>query len=394
MKQFMFTTKSRVLGLLAATVVLISCNKDLPVATPIVTTPSTNPSIMTLLDGTSFTYLKAAVTRAGLTTALSNTGAIYTFFAPDNAAFNASGIPSIDVINLMPAAQLNAILSYHLVGGQLYFAAGVNDKFPNMYLQSTLLLQAPSAALPPGYRMPICPSRRANTIWANQVPVKQSDIAASNGVMHVVAGLVVPPDSTIAQIVTRDPSYSYLAAAIARADSGAVAPNRLIDVLGNAAANLTVTAPTDLAFQQTLTFVITQALIGQGMDAATALATATALASTPAVFNNPALFGALSARTVAGIVAYHVMGRVSAVPGNNALLGRIFSVNIPAASTPVNTLVVPAPNVGPVPVFMQNTAGTVTVKGLANPTAATVTVANKHCINGVIHRINGVLLPQ
>ncbi len=394
MKPLIFTMKTKVLGLLAGTVLLFSCNKELPVATPITTVPSTNPTIMTLLDGANFTFLKAAVTRAGLNTALANAGNMYTFFAPDNAAFIASGIPSIDVINALPPAQLNAIISYHLVGGGLFFMAGVNDKFPNMYLQSTLLLQAPSAALPPGYRMPLCPSRRATTIWANNIPVKQVDIAASNGVMHVVAGLVMPPDSTIAQIVTRDPSYSYLAAAIARADSGVAAPNRLIDALGNAAANLTLTAPTDLAFQQTLTFVITQALVGQGMDPATALATATALASTPAVFSNPALFPALTATTVRGLVAYHVMGRVSASPTNSALIGRIFSVNIPSTPTPVNTLVVPAPNVGPVPVVMQNTAGTVTVKGLANPAAATVTAANKHAVNGVIHRINGVLLPQ
>lgn len=392
MKQLMFITKTKVLGLFACSVLLFSCNKDLPVATPIVTVPSTNPTIMTLLDGANFSFLKAAVTRAGLNTALGNANNIYTLFAPDNAAFIASGIPSVDVINALPPAQLNAIINYHLVGGQLYYAAGVNDKFPNMYLQSSLLLQAPSAALPPGYRMPLCPSRRANTIWANNIPVKQVDIGASNGVMHVVAGLVMPPDSVIAQIITRDPSYSYLAAAIVRADSGVAAPNRLIDVLGNAAANLTLMAPTDLAFQQTLTFLITQALIGRGMDPATALATATALASSPNVFSNPLLYGALSATTVRGLVAYHTIGRVNLT--SSALVGRIFSVNISAALSPVNTLLVPAPTVGPIPVFMQNTAGTVTVKGLANPAAATVTVANKHAVNGVIHRINGVLFPQ
>ncbi len=394
MKPLMFTMKTKLLGLLAGTIFLFSCNKDLPVATPIVTTPSTLPTIMTLLDGANFSYLKAAVTRAGLSGALANPNNIYTVFAPDNAAFIASGIPSIDVINAMPAAQLNAIISYHMVGGQSFYAAGINDKFPNMYLQSTLLLQAPSAALPPGYRMPITPSRRATTIWANNIPVKQADVAAGNGVVHVVAGLVMPPDSVIAQIITRDPSYSYLAAAVVRADSGVAAPNRLIDALGNASANFTVMAPTDLAFQQTLTFLITQALIAQGMDPATAQATATALASTPAVFSNPALFGALNATTVRGLIAYHVIGRVSANPANSALVGRIFSVNIPSTASPVNTLVVPAPNVGPVPVIIQNTAGTVTVKGMANPTAATVTTANKHAINGVIHRINGVLFPQ
>lgn len=390
----MFTAKAKVLGLLAGTVLLFSCNKDLPVATPIYSVPSTNPTIMALLDGANFSFLKAAVTRAGLSTVLSNANNIYTVFAPDNAAFIASGIPSIDVINTLPPAQLNAIISYHLVGGQLYYAAGVNDKFPNMYLQSTLLLQAPSAALPPGYRMPLCPSRRANTIWANNIPVKQVDITASNGVVHVVAGLVMPPDSVVAQIITRDPSYSYLAAAIVRADSGYTAPNRLIDVLGNAAANLTLMAPTDLAFQQTLTFLITQALIGQGMDPATAQATATALASSPNVFSNPALYGALTATTVRGLVAYHVIGRVSASPTNSSLIGRVFSVNISSTATPVNTLLVPAPNVGPVPVIIQNTAGAVTVKGMANPAAATVTIGNKHAINGVIHRINGVLFPQ
>lgn len=387
--------KLQTAALVSAALLLFSCNKDLPVPQPIVPAPPTGQSVMDIVNGNpNFSFLKAAIDRAGFATVLGTATNVYTVFAPDNAAFQLSGIPSIDAINALPVATLQSILNYHLIGGLRMGAANISERFPNNQLQSMLIVAPPSTALPPGYRMPLGISRRGSNAWANQIPVKQADIQASNGVIHVVAGMIAPPTTTLAQLVSTDASYSYLLAAINRADSGVAAPNRLVDALGNALANFTVMAPTDEAFRNTLTFVITQALIAQGMDPATALATATTLASTPAVFQNPALFGALTAQTVRGIVAYHVIGRVSANPANTSLVGRIFSVNIPAGTTNVNTLVIPAPNVGPVPVAVTNTSGVITVRGLGNPAPASVVNANIHCINGVIHRINGVLLPQ
>jgi uncharacterized surface protein with fasciclin (FAS1) repeats len=400
MKTFLNNWKTHTLALMASGMLLFSCNKDLPEAVPTPYVPPAGSTIMSLLDGPNFTILKAAVTRAGLTTALNTPTNVYTVFAPDDAAFQASGFPSPAVVNLFRPGQLDSVLRYHLIGGQAIGSTQISDRFPNNSMQSMLMVANPSAALPPGYRLQLGVSRRGNNAWANNAAVKQANIQASNGVVHIVDRVIFPPDSTIAQIVANNPSYSYLLAALVRADSGFSAPNRLIDALGNSAANFTLMAPTDLAFQQTLTFLITQALIGQGMDPVTAQATATVLASSPAVFSNPALFGALSATTVRGILAYHVIGRVSANPQNTSLVGRAFGVNIPGVLTDVNTLLVIPPTppstvlIPPIPVKMQNTGGVITVKGLGNATPATVTTADKNTINGVIHRINGVLFPQ
>jgi uncharacterized surface protein with fasciclin (FAS1) repeats len=197
-----------------------------------------------------------------------------------------------------------------------------------------------------------------------------------------------------------DPGLSYLEAAIIRADSGIVATSSssLVGALNNIGANLTVFAPTDAAFQATLTGAIAQALIAQGVPPADALALAGQLASTPDVFKNPALYAALSAQTVRGIVVYHV------------LVSRAFSNNLPTTQTLYKTLLnsaVPAhPGIGLQVVFGNPPspfATAATVKGAANATAANMLInptpepngtSDQHYLNGVIHKIDQVLLPQ
>ena len=353
------------LGLLASCLLLFSCNKDLakPVPTPYV--PPAGSTIMSLLDGANFTLLKAAVTRAGLNTALNTPTNVFTVFAPDDAAFAASGI-SLPVINGLPVATLTSILQYHLIGGQRLAAASIRDQFPNNQMQSMLMIAPPSAQLPPGYRMPLSISRRGTAAWANQIPVKQADVQASNGVIHVVAGMLAPPDSVLAQIMAVDPSYSYLMAAVARADAGPPpgAP-QLAPLLANALANFTVFAPTNEAF----------------IAAYTALGLGAAGPITPQSVN------LLPSATVWGIVAYHVQGF------------RTFSVNLAQGASTINSIL-GGPPTAPPQIFNVTGAG-VQVRGPGNvipgtttPYSANVTVANKHAINGVIHRVDAVLLPQ
>jgi uncharacterized surface protein with fasciclin (FAS1) repeats len=339
---------------------LFSCNKDLPVAVPIVTPPPTGSTIMTLLDAPTFSLLKAAVTRAGLNTALNTPTNVYTVFAPDDAAFALSGI-TLAAINAMTPAQLQSLLSYHLIGGQAYRASNIQEKYPNMYLQSMLLLSPPSASLPPGYRMPLGISRRGAAAWANQIPVKQADVAASNGVVHVVAALLSPPQLVLAQTVGGDPSYSYLLAAVQRADQGPPpgAP-ALLPILSNAAANLTLFAPTN--------------------DAFIALYTALGLGAAGPI--TPASVNLLPSATVWGILAFHVQGV------------RAFSPNLS------NT---PRPSIMGVAQQFNVTANAVQVRGPGNVAStpggpvnffANVTAANINNINGVIHRVDAVLIPQ
>ncbi|MFN8246706.1 MAG: fasciclin domain-containing protein [Ferruginibacter sp.] len=163
-------------------------------------------------------------------------------------------------------------------------------------------------------------------------------------------------------------------------------------------ANFTVFAPTNAAFQTTLTGAIYQALVSLGVPPATALAQAQALASTPAVFSNPLLYGALTAQTVKGIVVYHVLGT------------RAFTNNLPTTQTFVPTLLnsaVPAhPGVGLQATFGVPFVTSATVKGVGNATAANIIInaspltpdpagtSDQHFLNGTIHKIDQVLLPQ
>lgn len=405
--------------------ILSSCNKDLPVAEPITSTPPSGSSIMETLNDPSYSFLKAAVTRAStvtsatgtLSTLLADKSKVFTFFAPDDNAFKASltalGLPAdIGSINFFRPGQLDTIIKYHLIGGQKYTSALINPIAPNLnlYLQSSFLLQAPSATLPPGYRMPIFAGKQGPVVFANNIPVIQPDIAVANGVIHKVAFALLPPSQVLWQRIAADPDLTYLLAAVQRADEGDAAKT-LESALKNAAANLTVFAPTNLAFQQLLTGqitvalipLVTQQLIAGGMDAATAAATApglaqaqaAGLASTPGVFTNPALASVLTPTTVKGIVVYHILGN------------RAFSVNLPGTAANFPTLLnggIPAhPGV-----TLQATLGltgvtAATVKGAANPTASNILInptpapggtSDQLYINGIIHKIDQVLRPQ
>jgi uncharacterized surface protein with fasciclin (FAS1) repeats len=377
--------------------VFVSCNKDLPVAEPITIPAPTGATILEYLADPNYRILNAAVTKAGtnFTNLLSDKSAVFTFFAPDDAAFQRSGVLSIAHLAGFRPGQLDTLLRYHLIGGQMLTSANISSNFPNLQEPTMLALAPPSASLPPGLRMSIFPSKRGSNLFVNNIPITQADIAVANGVVHRVAALVAPPSQFLWNRIDTDPDLTYLKAAIIRADSGAAASSSLQAALQNPAANLTIFAPNNLAFQQILTGQITLALMAQGLPQANAAAAAASLADSSDVFSNPALFSVLTATTVKGIVVYHILG------------ARAFSVNIPTTATSVPTLLnsaIPShPGVSVQAVFGATGVTAATVKGAANPSASNVlinpTPANKgtsdqHYINGVIHIIDQVLRPQ
>ena len=114
-----------------------------------------------------------------------------------------------------------------------------------------------------------------------------------------------------------------------------------------------------------------------------------------AVFSNPALYGALTATTVRGIVVYHIFSNTA------------FTANFPTTPTKYPTLLNTAlpthPGVELAATFTGAFATTATVKGLGNATAANITIngtpapngsSDQFYINGVLHKINQVLIPQ
>ncbi|MDQ6608362.1 MAG: fasciclin domain-containing protein [Bacteroidota bacterium] len=382
----------------SAITLLTSCNKDVETAVPITRSDPAGQSIADVINtDPTFTILKAAVAKAGtsLSTLLADRTGVFTFFAPTDAAFQASGIPSVAALAAFRAGQLDTILRYNLVGGQVLTGAILPSTFPNLQAPSLFALQAPSASLPPGLRMSLFPSKRGTNYWVNNIPLTQTDIQVANGVIHKTAALVIPPSQFLWDRINTDANLTYLKAAIQRADSGVAATSSLQAALSNPAANLTVFAPTNLAFQQLLTGQITQALIAQGVPAATASAQATALASTPAVFTNPALSAVLTPLSIQGLVVYHILGV------------RAFTVNLPTTATAVPTLLnggIPThPGVTVQATFGPTGVTAATVKGLVNSTASNLLInptpapggtSDQLYINGVLHVIDQVLRPQ
>jgi len=343
----------------------------------------------------NYSILKAAVEKAGLMADLSDRNKVFTVFAPNDAAFTLSGIPAA-AISVLPAATIASILQYHIIPGRKLFSSEISTTFPNTEFVTSFILPAPNTN--PLVRFSAFPSKSANGAYLNNVPITATDIDAANGIMHRLYVVNPPPSKFLWDSISTSSDLTYLKAAIIRADSGVAVAGRLQTALSSFGVNLTILAPTNLAFQTLLTGAIYQALVKQGIPAATAFPTAQSLASTPDVFTNPALFGALSAQTVKGIVVYHVLS--SKIPGI-----RTFSVNLPTSETLLKTLLNSAVSIHPGVMAQAKFAGpflaAATFKGLANTTASNVIInplnpfaTDQNYINGSIMKIDQVLLPQ
>ncbi|HET7897984.1 MAG TPA: hypothetical protein VFL47_09950, partial [Flavisolibacter sp.] len=310
-------------------------------------------------------------------------------------SFQLLGIPPAVGINAFRPGQIDTILRYHIVGGQRVLSDTIAKRKPNIQLPTLFQLAPPSASLPPGLRLSVFPSSAVgNSLWVNNIPITAAAVSASNGLIYKTGLALVPPSEMLWDRIAKDPNLTYLKAAIMRADEGSTPATSLQAALQNPAANLTVFAPTDAAFRQILTLQITAALVQQGVPPATALAQATALASTPAVFTNPALASVLTPTNVKGVVVYHLFGF------------RDFSVNIPTTATAyptlLNTAVASHPGVTIQSTFGATGVTAATVKGVANQTASNILInpslgtgtSDQHYVNGVLHFIDQVLLPQ
>ena len=159
-----------------------------PTAAPITTpAPSAVPSasaaamakdiVQTATEAGSFKTLLAAVKAAGLVETLQGTGP-FTVFAPTDAAFAALPAGRLDGLLKDPAA-LKKILLYHVVSGSV-----TSDKVVGLT----------SATSVEG--SPIAISVKDGTVYLNDsAKVVTPDVMASNGVIHVIDKVILPPAS-------------------------------------------------------------------------------------------------------------------------------------------------------------------------------------------------------
>ena len=389
---------------------LFSCNKNVQqfVDPPLPTPPAGLALGETLAARPTDSLYLMLIIKAGLLPVINNKAATFTMFVPDNTAMklfiNAisggavplaapdavfSGFISANI----PMASAVGIVSYN-ISGQALTSANIPASFPNLQYPTIL---NPAPTLSALLRLTTFPSTR-NGAWVNNVPLTAVDLVTANGIIHHTGAVVATPQKFLWDRINTDAALTYLKAAINRADSGTASPGTLQGALLNIGANLTVFAPTDSAFKVALTGAIAKALIGMGVPPSIAVAQATLLASTPAVFSNPALFSVLTAQTVKGIIVYHILGY------------RAFTNNFPVTTTYYPTLLNGAisihPGVGLTATFGMPFVNAATVKGVGNSTAANIIInsspltpepvgtSDQHYLNGVLHKIDQVLLPQ
>ncbi|MBK7077612.1 MAG: fasciclin domain-containing protein [Myxococcales bacterium] len=140
---------------------------------PAATAPATGDIVDTAVGAGSFTTLVAAVQAAGLVDTLKGEGP-FTVFAPTDEAF--AKLPPGTVESLLKdKAKLTAILTYHVVPGRVT-AADVGGLTTATTVQGGALAIDTSAG-----------------VKINDATVVQADVMASNGVIHVIDTVLMPP---------------------------------------------------------------------------------------------------------------------------------------------------------------------------------------------------------
>ena len=121
-----------------------------------------------------FTTLTMLLKRAGLVSALKQPGP-YTVFAPTDAAFKKVPKKTLKAL-LANKAKLKAVLLYHVVSGKVTAADVVK-------LHSAKTLNGKTV------RIHVANS----TVFVNNAKVVKADVMATNGVIHVVNRVLIPP---------------------------------------------------------------------------------------------------------------------------------------------------------------------------------------------------------
>jgi uncharacterized surface protein with fasciclin (FAS1) repeats len=122
----------------------------------------------------SFKTLLALATRAGLADDLASPGPL-TVFAPTDAAFRKVPAATLRKLKANPAL-LKRVLLYHVVAGKVTASKVVA-------LRSAKTLAGPSVRI----------RVTGKTVRINNAKVTSADVAATNGVIHVIDRVLLPP---------------------------------------------------------------------------------------------------------------------------------------------------------------------------------------------------------
>lgn len=222
-------------GLIAAAMMgLSACGGDDDDHPPV----ASQGNIAEVARAQGFNALSAAVAKAGIGNTLTDPNSQLTVFAPTDQAFaNLAGrlgfADATAMVNALPPSALQSILTYHVLGSRKSAAdlgaGGASQataySFANMPARLSLDFTG-------GVKITDAALTTANVVTA--------DVAASNGVIHAVDKVLVPPGVlNVVQMAQANPLFGSLVRSVVAAD---------LQGTLSGAGPFTVFAPTDAAF--------------------------------------------------------------------------------------------------------------------------------------------------
>jgi uncharacterized surface protein with fasciclin (FAS1) repeats len=184
------------------------------------TAPQSGDIVATAIAAGSFTKLAGALDTTGLTAALKGPGP-FTVFAPTDAAFASFEAANPGVLASLSKDQLAAILKYHVVAAKV----GSKDLVSGSLVET---LNGARAAIDLSSGVKVAGST-----------VTAADVGASNGVIHVIDKIMLPPSKDIVGTAVAAGSFTKLAGALVATG---------LDKTLQGSGPFTVFAPTDDAF--------------------------------------------------------------------------------------------------------------------------------------------------
>ncbi len=132
--------------------------------------------VTTAVEAGSFTTLAAALEAAGLVSVLRGDGP-FTVFAPTDEAFAKLPAGTVEAL-LADKEALTRVLTYHVVAGSV---------------TSDAVAEISEAETVAGIKAPI--EVRMGQVYVAGAKVISADVKASNGVIHVIDAVMLPPET-------------------------------------------------------------------------------------------------------------------------------------------------------------------------------------------------------
>ena len=174
-------------------------------------------------DSPNHNTLEALINSAGLNATLSGVGT-FTVFAPTDAAFASLNPTLVATLTGDPTGKLTKALLYHVLGAEV-----LSNTLTDGQTATTVFGQDITVSI-----------NAMMEVFINTAQVTAPDLDATNGVVHVIDQVLLPPNLTVADVVINSTVHTTLEGAVIAAD--------LVGALSDLNGNFTVFAPTDDAF--------------------------------------------------------------------------------------------------------------------------------------------------